>query len=155
MDASCVLVCSCTSCGQTSVLLQCTQVARICAWLALSTPLGVWILIYRIAPVLIRFRTEAQAATQLRSLNVFTVVAVFHCLSRKTSVIDTNTYLLGVFGFCALRVLLTAWILLPSYAVRPLCRLLAVAFAMLGMLVFCVWVRFFDLLSSSALRVVV
>jgi hypothetical protein len=31
MDASCVLVCSSTSCGQTSVLLQCAQVARICA----------------------------------------------------------------------------------------------------------------------------
>jgi hypothetical protein len=62
---------------------------------------------------------------------------------------------LGVFGFCALRVLLTAWILLPSYSVRPLCRLLAVAFAMLDMLVFCVWVRFFVLLSSGALRVVV
>jgi hypothetical protein len=56
MVTSCVLVCSCTSCGQTLLLLHRTQSLAYVLGLALDTLLGVWIKMVMIAPVLVRFR---------------------------------------------------------------------------------------------------
>jgi hypothetical protein len=131
MDASCVLVCSCTSCGQTSVLLQCAQVARICAGARSQHTVGSVDIIHRIAPVLIRFRSGAQAATQLRSLNVLTVVAVFHCMFACGSVLLSCSALQVV-----VRVSVAFWACRVLVVVRLRCALQTDEFVCCG--TFCV-----------------